>query len=382
MALSVARLIEQIHETPTQLVLAVSGGGSRAIAELFEVPGASRTLLEAAVPYCEAATVQWLGGRPDQFCAPPTARSMALVAWNRARQYAAAEVPLAGVACTAGLATDRPKLGPHRAHVALHTVARTATWSLELEKGHRTRNAEERLVGRLILNAVAEACGVQGRLALSLRSGERVEFSQTIAPQPWQDLLVGKTAAVCEGGDQRPAAAILAGAFNPLHAGHRRMAELAQQILGVPVALEISILNVDKPPLDYATIADRLRQLPAEQAVWLTRAATFEEKARLFPGAAFIVGIDTLRRIAAPRYYAGDPQAGRVALEQIAARGCRFLVFGRLIDNAFLRLSDIELPDVLRDLCQEVPPEQFRADISSTALRRVGRAERAPPERG
>ena len=135
-----------------------------------------------------------------------------------------------------------------------------------------------------MLNVVADACGIDARLDLPLLPGEQVEYSQTIAPLAWQDLLLGRTEAVCRGGGERPAA-IFPGAFNPLHVGHRRMAELAQAILGVPVALELSILNPDKPPLDYAEIDRRLRQFPAEQPVWLTRAATFEEKSRLFPGA-------------------------------------------------------------------------------------------------
>ena len=51
MLLSPEQLVQQIHDSPTRIVLAASGGGSRAIADLLEVPGGSRTLLEAIVPY-------------------------------------------------------------------------------------------------------------------------------------------------------------------------------------------------------------------------------------------------------------------------------------------------------------------------------------------
>ena len=122
---------------------------------------------------------------------------------------------------------------------------------------------------------------------------------------------------------------ILSGAFDPLHAGHRRMAEIAQEMLGLPAAMEISILNVDKPALDYLEIDRRLGQFPPEQAVWLTRAATFDDKSRLFPGATFVVGVDTLRRIADPRYYGNDRDVMMQSLQRIIARDCRFLVFGR-----------------------------------------------------
>jgi nicotinamide mononucleotide (NMN) deamidase PncC len=394
MSPSVEQLVERMHASPCALVLAIAGGGSRAIADLLEVPGASRLLLEAVVPYAEEALIAWLGGRPDQACAPQTARAMAVVAFRRAVAYmagggagsAAAEQPAghvaangagplpppeaapAGVACAAALATDRPRRGPHRAHVALQTASRTVTWSLELQKGRRGRAEEERLVGRLLLNAVAAACAIDARFHMDLLEGEHVEQAETIAPQPWQDLLLGKVDSVCRGS--ATARAILSGAFHPLHAGHRRIAEIARQVLNVPVALEISIETVDKPPLDFSEIERRLAQFPPEQPVWLTRAATFEEKSRLFPGATFLVGVDTLRRIAAPGYYGHDSAACRAAIERIAARGCRFLVFGRDMGTGFVRMSDLELPETLGSLCREVPPELFREDVSSTEIRK------------
>jgi len=117
-------------------------------------------------------------------------------------------------------------------------------------------------------------------------------------------------------------------------------------------------------------IERRVGQFSPEASVYLTRAATFEEKSRLFPGATFIVGADTLARIAAPGYYGGDTASRLRAIKQIAARGCRFLLFDRLVGDRFLGLSDLDLPEPLRALCRETPPELFRDDISSTAVRK------------
>ena len=129
------------------------------------------------------------------------------------------------------------------------------------------------------------------------------------APPAWQDLLLGKVESGCVGpGDPSPAL-VLPGAFNPLHDGHRRMIAGCPGDAGQPAAVELSIFNVDKPPLDYMEIERRLGQFSADRAVYLSRAATFEEKSRLFAGATFIVGVDTLRRIADPQYYGGDPAA-------------------------------------------------------------------------
>ena len=100
------------------------------------------------------------------------------------------------MACTASLATDRPKRGPHRVHLALQTAAATAAWQLQLQKDRRTRAEEERLAGRLLLCMIAAACDLPDRLHLDLLEGERVEESRTEAPPAWQDLLLGKVESV------------------------------------------------------------------------------------------------------------------------------------------------------------------------------------------
>ncbi len=374
--MSIDELVRNIHDAPGRIALALAGGGTGAISRLLEAPGASRTVLEAIVPYSSVAMADFLGGPPDQACSAETARAMAMVAFLRACRFEPAEPLPAAVSCTASLATDRPKRGPHRAHLAVQAAGFTATRSLELRKGHRSRAEEERLASRLVLNAVAEACGVRQRLDLDLLQGEQVEESKVVAPEPWQHLVLGKIEKVLHGGrtdgrDERPRA-VFPGGFNPMHVGHRRMARIAQELIGAPVDLEMSMLNVDKPPLDYVEIERRTRQLDPDQAVWLTRSAKFEEKSRLFPGVTFVVGTDTLRRIADPRYYGGDPDARQAALERIASRGCRFLVFGRDWGEGFVALSDLDLPEPLQTLCCEVPAAQFREDISSTEIRRSG----------
>ena len=446
MSLTAEQLVRRIHDAPTRIVLAVAGGGSRAIAALLEVPGATRTLLEAVVPYCERAMIDWLGGQPEQFCSEPTARAIAMAAYRRACHLASPgtapvfakrkwdcsppqsedapsqspppQFPVAGVACTASLASDRPKRGPHRTHLAIQTAAITVSQSIEFHKNRRSRGEEEHLVSGLVLNAIAEACGLEARLDLELFPGERIDEARLVAPQGWQELLAGSIDAVCEGGRAQPAAgwhaqnevmgvgsstcpqprpsslrachpaaaaqeaapaqsrspvavprAIFPGAFNPLHAGHRRMAEIARKRLGIPVEFEISVENVDKLPLDYLEIARRLEQFGRDQVVWLTRAATFDEKTALFPGATFVVGTDTLRRIAEPRYYGGEAAACRAALDRILARGSRFLVFGRQESGRFVSLADLDLPPDLKAACAGVPADDFHEDISSTALR-------------
>lgn len=366
-------LVQAVHASPVQIVLAIAGGGARAIAHLLEVPGASRTVLEAVVPYASSAMSQWLGGPPERFCSEATARAMAMAAMLRACRLEP-DRPVAGVACTASLATDRPRRGAHRVAVALQTRLRTAVQWVELVKGGRSRREEESLVAQLVLNAVAEACEVPQRLLPPLLPEETVQSRSLVAPAEWLELVLGSRAAVRQRGltpepPQPNPTAVYPGAFHPLHRGHLRILELAEQILGGPVEPEISIVNVDKPPLDYVEIASRLEQFGQRRAVWLTRAATFEDKSRIFPATTFVVGADTLRRIADPRYYGGDCRACQLAIESIATRGNRFLVFGRAEQGRFITLEDLSLPPQLRDICRGVPEADFREDISSTDLR-------------
>jgi len=309
MSQTIDRLVAQIHASPAQAVLALSGG-TLAASRLLTVPGATRTVLEAVVPYCESAMVEFLGGRPDQFCSSPAARSMAVVAFHRARRHAGRDEQVAGLSCTAALATDRPRRGTHRVHVALQTLQATAAWSLQLEKGARSRGQEEELAARLTLNALAEACGVAHRLGLDLRPSEQVETLQCEAPQPWQELLTGRRDGLCASGPSERPQAVLPGAFNPAHQGHRRMIEVGREMLGCPVAVEIAVENPDKPPLDYYEMDWRVKQFPADLPVWLTRTPRFEQKSALFPEATFLVGVDTMRRIVAPRYSAWLPVPG------------------------------------------------------------------------
>ena len=87
-------LVTALHGSGRKAGLAITGGGSGAIAELLRVPGGSRLLVEAQVPYDEQALAAYVVFRPEQFCSAETAAALARTAHARA----AARVDSAG--CT------------------------------------------------------------------------------------------------------------------------------------------------------------------------------------------------------------------------------------------------------------------------------------------
>jgi hypothetical protein len=353
-----------LHGTPWQGVFYLTGGGSLLLSELLTTPGASNTVLEAQVPYAEAALAGLLGRRPDQACSAPTARALAMAAFERARALAsaAAEPPapgrLFGCSCTASLATGRTKRGQHRAHVAIqtHTLTYEAYATFDAD-----RPAEEHALAELLWHAVATAL----ELPLPAALAATPEVTHTEAESDWRALVLGEQNALATA--PHDGRLLMPGAFNPLHRAHEEMLAIAEARTGLAGAFELSIRNVDKPTLDYTEIARRLQQFT--RPVWLTRLPTFVEKARQFPGCCFVVGADTLQRIVESRYYASST-ARDAALLELCALGTRFVAFGREMEGRFRTLDDLDLPDAIRAISIGIPASEFSDPLSSTDLRR------------
>src|SRR5436305_344889 len=154
-------IVERVHASGRRVVLAITGGGSGAIAALLRVPGGSRTLVEAIVPYSPDALVDFLGHEPEQACSAATAVAMARRAVARAaRRSGRTGALLVGAGVTASLVTDRPKHGDHRCHIAVTDGGRVDVVSIVLDRGARDRAAEEDLVARATLLTLARACGI------------------------------------------------------------------------------------------------------------------------------------------------------------------------------------------------------------------------------
>ncbi len=364
--------IARFHQSPVRCVLALTGGGSLAAAQLLLVPGGSRTLLEVIVPYHEQALADFLGQQPESFCSEATSQAMARRACERGRWLCPSDRVL-GLGCTASLASDCPKKGDHRCHISIHLDDVTTTWSLILAKGARSRAEEEAVVAGCVLAALASRLGLPDPPLAPLLEGERLAPHGQAPPSPFTESYIALDGQWLPSRRWDQPAALLPGSFNPLHAGHLRLARYAAKHLGMPAAFELSIANVDKPDLDFDEVRRRVQPFCWQAPVWLTRAPRFVQKARRFPGAVFVVGADTALRVVSPRYYDNDEARMQQALADIRAQGCRFLVACRVDANGHcVSMRDAAVPAEFVALFEEIPPDRFRFDVSSTELRSRG----------
>ena len=403
---AVADLVRALHATPQRAVIEVAGAGTLAVSWLHAVGGSSRTVLEATDRYCHASLASLLGATPAHAVTGAVAAAMAEAALRRACLLAGEETPVIGAACTAALASDRPRRGADRAFVAVAGALGTAVSDLAFPAegaaaavaeggGLQTRRAaarqqQEDAVSTVLVAELSRACGVDAAQVSGHFAGPPpLEVYREFQPsEPFAALQAGLCGSVLLNAaaqvDTAPVdwrgKALLSGAYHPLHHGHLALGAAAATFLDREVVYELPLVNADKAPISARDAQQRSAQFAGRAPVVLSRAPLFSDKAVLFPGAVFVVGADTAERLVDQRFYGGSADSMDAALATLAERGCGLLVAGRRTAGRYLTLSDLvpSIPAARRGLFQELPEALFRSDISSTELRSRRAAAASP----
>ena len=359
-------IIQKIHSSPFRFVLVSSGGGTNAISEILQVPGASKSVLEAYVPYAKESLEYYLLKQPDHYCSLGTTLSMAAKAYSAAKKIDPNTNPknLLGVAVTASLATNYSKKGEHKFFIAIQTYKYSSSFSYSFVKGELSREEEEQVVTDHIINAIAQSCELQNQMKYE---NSLLEVKIVAAEKNWVKLVDSKIDFV-SSSNQVPEL-IFPGSFNPFHSGHNSMSELAEKKTGLSLAYEICIQNADKPPLSYHEIEQTLSQFDHGHEWVLTKAGKFTDKAALFPNSVFIIGADTLTRILEEKFYLNRRDMLN-QLDLFNSHNINFLVFGRKIMNKFISLDSVTIPEHIAKRFSGFGEEIFRDDISSTLIRK------------
>ena len=335
MDIDLVNTIRKIHATPTSAVIYCAGAGANSISWLLGVAGASRTILESLVPYSNNSLIELLGYEPTEFLSKDVSVDMSRVAYDRGVYLREGNDSIVGVGCTAAISTDRLRHGENGCFISVWDSSGVTTHRLSLDPVRNNRDEEENIVARLIIKALSKALNIEDILALDLNDNEYLAIESHIYEDQISALmnrhiksLVFENNIIIEPY-KRNLEALLPGSFNPVHPGHKKLAQVASGILGSEVIFELSLSNVDKPVLNEEELRERVNEISAGRSLVVTWADTFQLKSKLFPGATFVIGVDTAIRILDPKYYAGKEIEMLDALNEINKQSCKFLVAGR-----------------------------------------------------
>jgi hypothetical protein len=166
------------------------------------------------------------------------------------------------------------------------------------------------------------------------------------------------------------------GTFNPPHVGHIGGSKCALDVhhgKGRPTARLLHWLTTEPPNKPRLTVAEALKRARAISRMGHDTLITagdplYVDKAARFPGAALVVGVDSLIRML-------DPRWGVAPADVVSAfdrYGTRVYVMGREVDGEFLTLDSPRVSQLIPfDARFIFSPVPGRWDVSSTQLREL-----------
>jgi hypothetical protein len=383
---AVANSVQNLHDSSAMAYIICSGAGAGLTELLWSVPGCSRTLIASEFPYHPRAFADLIGRVPKQYSSVDAAISLATAGYLKAQRILAESgqlaIPIVGLGLTAAVSTDRLRRGEDKVFIAVRTTDRLATVSANFPRGRLSRSEEGELCDLLGLNALLWAAGLDQTPLPDLPIDSIELFPDgTLAPAVVASRLGFSSLPVVLDPDGRTLGLealspeqhiIFPGSFNPLHYGHDLCAQAVSAISGKNVVFEIAAANADKSAIDREALAGRALQFRGRWPVLVSEGLPlFIDKARVYGGFSFILGLDTAVRLFDSRYFGSEVERDAI-VDELRVLGVRFFVCERGDDP-------LALPALLADPRFDglYVPVQVRFPISSSEIRAATIASRS-----
>lgn len=349
----------KLLNTDHRVYIVASGAGAGLQKTLWDVPGISKILVGAEFPYAKEATDRFLGFTPpESYSSRETAVSLALEAYLRAFQVGGA--PPVGLGLTGSVASTTAHRGEHRVYVATVTDKGCDVWSAILIKGfgNEPRKRDGEICDRLGLLALLTACGLEASEAVGY---EIFCFEQEIGfdalPVLLQHPLFTPSGKRLKAPSNGNGLVLFPGAFNPPHEGHYWMAKEHQ------ATFHITINPPHKPALTVGEMLQRAKMLEGFPVLFTKDDPLYLDKARRFPGAKILVGVDAMERMLEPKW---GVEVGPL-LQEFRQLGIKLLVADRELNGKVMTLDDLK--NAPEDICQRILRPAQHLGMSSTKIR-------------
>ena len=371
----------------------VTGAAADLVADLVRLPGSSKKISGACIPYRQHQVVDAMGYESAKSVSEETAIGLAQVAYLTAQRTSVqhgefeGKTPpsIIGLGLTGAVATDRDRRGEDHIWVAVRTVFGISVGHFQFAKGSgdNTRAWQNELANLIALNVLAKEVGANqslsdfsdiasadcgeiapDKVALEEVKKDRLDFSQ---PQ----LIMPSGEVVNPSIINADTHLVFPGSFKSFHCGHDLAAVNAATVSGKKVIFEISAVNADKAAVDGDELARRALQFRGRYPVLVTPdAPLFKDKSLAYSeGMGFVVGYDTASRLLDLRFYDGQEGKLREVMDVFRNRGNHFYVLGRKGDDGVFRtIRDLPGYKENRDLFRELTGQ---LNISATALARM-----------
>ncbi|MCR4312165.1 MAG: hypothetical protein NUV56_02675 [Candidatus Uhrbacteria bacterium] len=381
----------KLHNSPYMVAIEATGGGLGLQGILWDVAGASRTLITAGAPYSRATNRELVGRTLDRSVSLGTARGMAARAYDRGVRLAREDeldVPIIGLGMSCAVVTDHDRNGREWAIASIRKSDGIFSAIAIFDKTAKlTRREQGHYSDLLGLNMILWAAGLPQLPIFDAHDIVRIEGSRA-RKDLWGHKPLVPTA---HNADQLPTDGsifwpdgsvtltdglspdkhiLFPVSANPLHSGHENMARKVEDMTGKQVVMHVTGSHPIKPTLTPTEMWGRIDHVMGKWPVLTTwNDPRYVNKAERFPGMSFILGADALELLLEPRF-SGQSVGGVVGMfNGFAELGTHFFIAARLDreKRRLVELQDIALPEGVAESMFTAIPGLW--DVSSSQIR-------------